>query len=65
MRSKFLYERGDKVLRVSEKARVLAVIKHKSTKPSRQCAEELRKVNSTLGMTRWTIATRNKDTILR
>src|SRR6218665_3837801 len=38
---------------------------HRSAKPSRQCAEASKKVNSTLGMIRRTIVTRDKDTILR
>src|SRR6218665_411275 len=33
--------------------------------PSRQCAEASKKANSTLGMIRRTIVTRDKDTILR
>src|SRR6218665_1632722 len=56
---------GDKVLKVSEEERDLGVIMHRSVKPSRQCAEASKKANSTLGMIRRTIVTRDKDTILR
>ena len=59
------YEMGGKVLNVSEDERDLRVIMHKSAKPSRQCAEASKKANSTLGMIRRTIVTRDKDTILR
>ena len=38
---------------------------HRSAKPSRQCTEASKKANSTLGMVRRTIVTRDKDTILR
>src|SRR5678816_952042 len=56
---------GGMVLKVSEEERDLGVIMHKSAKPSRQCAEASKKANSTLGMIRRTIVTRDKDTILR
>src|SRR6218665_2406714 len=59
------YEMGGKVLKVSEEERDLGVIMQRSAKPSRQCAEASRKANSTLGMIRRTIVTRDKDTILR
>src|SRR6218665_4059181 len=59
------YEMGGKVLKVSEEERELGVIMHRSVKPSRQCAEASKKANSTLGMIRRTIVTRDKDTILR
>src|SRR6218665_1356991 len=59
------YEMGGKVLKVSEEERDLGVIMHRSAKPSRQCAEASKKDNSTLGMIRRTIVTRDKDTILR
>src|SRR6218665_2667058 len=59
------YEIGGKVLKVSEEERDLGVIMHRSAKPSRQCAEASNKANSTLGMIRRTIVTREKDTILR
>src|SRR6218665_2808252 len=59
------YEMGGKVLKVSEEERDLGVIMHRSAKPSRQCAEASKKANSTLGMIRRTIVTRDKDTILR
>jgi len=59
------YEMGGKVLKVSEEERDLGVVMHKSAKPSRQCAEAAKKGNSTLGMIRRTIVTRDKDTILR
>src|SRR6218665_874549 len=39
--------------------------KTRSANPSRQCAEASKKSNSTLGMIRRTIVTRDKDTILR
>ena len=54
-----------KVLKVSEEERDLGVIMHRSAKPLRQCAEASKKANSTLGMIRRTIVTRDKDTILR
>ena len=63
--SEFSYEMGGMVLKVSEEERDLGVIMHKSAKPSRQCAEASKKANSTLGMIRRTIVTRDKDTILR
>src|SRR6218665_2928471 len=59
------YVMGGKVLKVSEEERDLGVIMHRSAKPSRQCAEASKKANSTLGMIRRTIVTRDKDTILR
>src|SRR6218665_2299146 len=59
------YEMGGKVLKVSEEERDLGVIMHRSAKPSRQCAEASKKANSTLGMIRRTMVTRDKDTILR
>src|SRR6218665_583297 len=58
-------EMGGKVLKVSEEERYLGVIMHRSAKPSRQGAEASKKANSTLGMIRRTIVTRDKDTILR
>ena len=61
----FAYEMGGKVLKVSEEERDLGVIMHKSAKPSRQCAEAAKKANSTLGMIKRTIVTRDKETILR
>src|SRR6218665_3105677 len=64
-RNQELYEMGGKVLKVSEEERDLGVIMHRSAKPSRQCAEASKKANSTLGMIRRTIVTRDKDTILR
>ena len=60
-----VYEMGGKVLKVSEEERDLEVIMHRSAKPSRQCVEASKKANSTLGMIRRTIVTRDKDTILR
>src|SRR6218665_2574699 len=59
------YVMGGKVLKVNEEERDLGVIMHRSAKPSRQCAEASKKANSTLGMIRRTIVTRDKDTILR
>src|SRR6218665_1186548 len=59
------YVMGGKVLKVSEEERDLGVIMHRSAKPSRQCDESSKKANSTLGMIRRTIVTRDKDTILR
>ena len=59
------YEMGGKVLKVSEEGRDLGVIMHRSAKPSRQCAEGSKKANSTLGMIRRTIVTREKNTVLR
>src|SRR6218665_1178415 len=59
------YEMGGKVLKVSEEERDLGVIMHRSAKPSRQCTEALKKANSTVGMIRRTIVTRDKDAILR
>src|SRR6218665_2112943 len=59
------FEMGGKVFKVSEKERDLGVIMHRSAKPSRQCAEASKKANSTLGMIRRTIVTRDKDRILR
>src|SRR6218665_245193 len=59
------YEMGGRVLKVSEEERDLGVIMHRSAKPSRRCAEASKKANSTLGMIRRTIVTRDKDTILR
>ena len=59
------YEMGSKVLKVSEEERDLGVIMHRSAKPSRQCTEASKKANSTLGMIRRTIVTRDKDTIRR
>jgi len=47
---------------VSEEDRDLGVIMHKSANPLMQCAEALKKANSTL---RRTIVTRDKDRILR
>src|SRR6218665_2163712 len=38
---------------------------HRSAKPPRQCAEASKKANSTLGMIKRTIVTRDKDTIVR
>ena len=52
-------------MKVSEEEKDLGLIMHKSAKPSRQCAEASKKANSTLGMIRRTIVTRDKDTILR
>src|SRR6218665_1072934 len=63
--TKLSYEMGGKVLKVSEEERDLGVITHRSAKPSRQCAEASKKANSTLGMIRRTIVTRDKGTILR
>src|SRR6218665_850682 len=57
------YEMGSKVLKVNEEEGDLGVIRHRSAKPSRQCAEASTKANSTLGMIRQTIVTRDKDTI--
>src|SRR6218665_3600351 len=62
---KLSYEMGGKALKASEKDRDLGVIMHRSAKPSRQCAEASKRVNSTLGMIRRTIVTRDKDTMLR
>src|SRR6218665_2176602 len=59
------YVVGGKVLKVSEEERDLGVIMHRSAKPSKQCAETSKKANSTLGMIRRTIVTRDKHTILR
>ena len=59
------YVMGGKVLKVSEEERDLGVIMDRSAKPSRQCAETSKKANSTVGMIRRTIVTRDKDTILR
>src|SRR6218665_4098152 len=59
------YEVGGKALKASEEESDLGVIMHRSAKPSRQCAEVSKKDNSTLGMTRRTIVTRDKDTLLR
>src|SRR6218665_1007275 len=59
------YEMGGKVLKVSEEEIDLGMIMHRSAKPSRHCAEASKKANSTLGMIRRTIVTRDKDTILR
>ena len=50
---------------MSEEERDLGVIMHRSAKPSRQCVEASKKANSTLGMIRRIIVTRDKDTILR
>src|SRR6218665_36439 len=61
----FSYEMGATVLKVSEKERGLGVIMLRSATPSRQCAEASKRANSTLGMIRRTIVTRDKDTILR
>ena len=63
--SEFSYEMGGMGLKVSEEERDLGVIMHKSAKPSWQCAEASKKANSTLGIIRGTIVTRDKDTILR
>src|SRR5688572_32396349 len=54
-----------KIMKVSEEERDLGVIVHNSAKPSRQCAKASKRANSTLGMIRRTIVTRDKDTILR
>src|SRR6218665_2934321 len=59
------YEMGSKVLKVSEEERDLGAIMHRNAKPSRQCAEASKKANSTLGMIRRTIVTRDNYTILR
>src|SRR6218665_3067333 len=59
------YEMGGKVLKGSEEERDLGVIMHRSAKPSRQCAEASKMANSTLGMIRRTIVTRDQDTILK
>src|SRR6218665_1183085 len=59
------YVMGGKVLKVSEEERDLGVIMQRSAKPSRECAEASKRANSTLGMIRRTIVTRDKDTILR
>src|SRR6218665_3762761 len=59
------YVMGGKVLKAREEERNLGVIMHRIAKPSRQCAEASKKANSTLGMIRRTIVTRNTDTILR
>src|SRR6218665_2148824 len=59
------YVMGGTVLKVSEEERDLGVIMHRSAKPSRQGAEASKKANSTLGMIRRTIVTRDKDIILR
>src|SRR6218665_1603537 len=56
---------GGKVFVVSEEERHLGVIMHRSAKPSSQCAEASKKANSTSGMIRRTIVTRDKDTILK
>src|SRR6218665_63053 len=56
------YEMGGKVLKVSEEERDLGVIMHRSAKPSRHRVEASKKANSTLGMIRRTIVTRDKDT---
>src|SRR6218665_2369336 len=50
---------GGKVLKMSEEERDLGVIMHRSAKPSRQCAEASKKANSTVGMIRKTIVTRD------
>ena len=62
--NEFSYEMGGKILKVSEEERDLGVIVHNSAKPSRQCAEASKEANSTLGVIRRTIVTRDKDTIL-
>ena len=49
---------------MSEEEKGLGVIMHRSAKPSRQCAKASKKANSTLGMIRRTIVTRDKDTTL-
>ena len=54
------YEMGGMVLKVSEEERDLGLIMHRSAKPSRQCAEASKKVNSTLGMIRRTIVTETR-----
>src|SRR6218665_773361 len=59
------YGMGGKLLKVSEEERDLGVIMHRSAKPSRECAEAAKKANSTVGMIRRTIVTRDKDTIPR
>src|SRR6218665_531230 len=59
------YVMEGKVLKDSEEERDLGVIMLRRTKPSRQCAEASKKANTTLGMIRRTIVTRDKDTILR
>ena len=59
------YEMGGKVSKVSEEEIDLGVIVHKSAKPSRQCDEASKKANPTIGMTRKTIVTRDKDTTIR
>src|SRR6218665_3149406 len=59
------YVMGGKVLKVSEEERDLGVIMHRSAKPSWQCAEASKMANSTLGIIRRTVVTRDKDTILR
>ena len=52
-------------MKVSEEERDLGAIMHRSAKPLRQCSEASEKANSTLGMIRRTIVTRDKDTLLR
>src|SRR6218665_2458910 len=59
------YVMGGKVLKVSEEERDLGVIMHRRAKPSRQCTEASKKANSTVGMIRRTIVTRDKYAILR
>jgi len=59
------YKMGGEVLKESEEERYLGVIMHRSAKPSRQSAEASKKANSTLGMIRKTIVTRDKDTTIR
>ena len=58
-------EMGGKVLKASEEERDLGVIMHRSSKPSRQCADASIKANSNLRIIRRKIVTRYKDTILR
>src|SRR6218665_3097402 len=58
------YEMGGKVLQESNYAQDCKAV-FSSLLPSRQCAEASKTANSTLGMIRSTLVTRNKDTILR
>src|SRR5688572_17844887 len=63
----FSYEMGwGKFFKVNLEERDLAVIMHKSAKPSRQCAEASKQSNSNLhvGMIGRTIVTRDKDAII-
>src|SRR6218665_3888145 len=59
------HEVGCKLLKASEEERDLGVIIHRSAKPSMHCVEASKKDNSTLGMIKKTIVTRDKDAMLR